>query len=108
MTTAPASLHLRQFEKSDWDAFAGAERFQFGDEPLISDVGEDAVLILSGSGVEVCWTDPKTYHSKAWGPIHQPELRTAREALLWAADQFSDLNCEQVLEHVQTLWERIA
>lgn len=46
----------RPFTKSDWDGWAGANRFENGAEPLINEVafdGVEAVAIIDGSGASI-------------------------------------------------------
>lgn len=51
-----AALAWRDFSEGDWCGFAGAERFECGEEPRIAGIrvdGEDAVIIHDNLGLAV-------------------------------------------------------
>ena len=51
-------LIFQTFTEGDWDAFAGAEPFQDGTDPLIAQAPEsDAVVIVSGQGMQIVFGD---------------------------------------------------
>ena len=47
---------MRRFTKNDWYAFAGAEKFEDGREPLIGEYG-DLVVIHDASGIQAIVAD---------------------------------------------------
>lgn len=45
-------MTARTFDQNDWDAFAGAESFPNGDQPLIDDSDERILYIASANSIE--------------------------------------------------------
>jgi len=46
-----AASKVRGFNRSDWDSFAGAERWSDGD-PIVREFGEDFMVIAHAAGVD--------------------------------------------------------
>ena len=56
------SLDFKRFTEGDWTAFAGAEKFEDGTDPLIAELkvdGEPAIAIVDQTGMAIFWTNEK-------------------------------------------------
>ena len=58
---------VREFEKSDWSGFAGAEGWDDNNPPLIAELGDGGVAIADRNGIQVITGDGDEVHSKDWG-----------------------------------------
>jgi hypothetical protein len=59
----------RRFAEADWYGFAGAERFENGDEPWIAEVevdGQPAVAIVDATGVSVFLPEGDGPEDESW------------------------------------------
>lgn len=93
-------MELKPFDKSDWEAFAGAERSTTGEEPVIAygiavtDMpGVEAIVIADATGVQVFFYDEEGANVGVSGYELQNEPRGFKPmwlAKLIAADLAKD------------------
>lgn len=65
----PGSLEFREFTRSDWEVYSGAEMLD-GSQPFVAEIevdGHGGDVIIDASGVSVhWWVDDKAYFA---GPV---------------------------------------
>lgn len=78
-------MKTQKFGREDWYAYAGAERFTDGSDPLIGECrvdGEEAIAVFDGEGVFVHltgtedrhWSKPST-RAQAWAQLLEQDLK---------------------------------
>ena len=85
------SKQFSTFEKSDWDGFAGAEKFVDGTNPIVAwehdkiETGKQGYIIMDGQGIEFCYDT---------GNLETSHIYTKTEGFISSEEAYNWLNNE--------------